>query len=108
MLIAGLGGIYTELFGMVSLRLLPVDSFEIETILSEIKGLEKLLTGYRGQPPLDREALIAAIGQLSRLVSSKSDHIELLEINPLRVLPAGQGVCALDCVMELTDKKGAV
>lgn len=100
-LMVGLGGIYTELFKMVSIRTLPVSAGEIDRMLDEIPGLGKMLAGYRGQPAMDRRALVEAIKTVSDLASANARRVKLLEINPLRVFEDGKGVCALDCVIEL-------
>lgn len=100
-LLVGLGGIYTELFKLTSCRLLPITRSEIERMLAEIPGLEKLLNGYRKQPAYDKCSLVGAIERISRFVHSNEDRIELVEINPLRVLPGNGGIQALDCVIKL-------
>ncbi len=103
-LVLGLGGIYTELFKMISIRLVPVDRHSVEAAIDEIPGLPKLLAGYRGHGGYDREALVDAIGRLSDLVAASKGAVSLLEINPMRVMDRGQGVRALDCVMEIKAK----
>lgn len=102
-LVVGLGGIYTELFKMTSCRLLPLVRADVEKMLEEIPGLAKLLAGYRGQPPYDREALIAAILNISAFIADNRERVELFEINPLRVLPGNGGVRVLDCVIKITE-----
>lgn len=97
----GLGGIYTELFKLVSIRSLPLSSSDIGRALDEIPGFSKLLAGYRGHCGYDRAALVKTIRRLSDIVMASDERISLLEINPLRVMDNGQGVCALDCVLEL-------
>ncbi len=100
-LMVGLGGIYTELFKMVSIRTLPVSEKEVDRMLDEIPGITKMMSGYRGQPVMDREELVKTIKALADLVSANAGRVKLLEINPLRVFEKGKGVCALDCVIEL-------
>ena len=55
----------------------------------------KLLEGYRGAPPADREALIDALLRVSRLVDDLPEICEL-DINPLVARGPGQGVVAVD------------
>jgi len=70
-------------------------------------GIEKilLLTGYRGGPAHDIEALAQAIVSVSNFATRHGDRFRSLEINPLRVLPGagpiGSGVIALDAVIEM-------
>lgn len=100
-LMVGLGGIYTELFKMVSIRTLPVSEAEVDRMLNEIPGISKMMGGYRGQPVMDRKALVKTIKALADLAATNAEKVKLLEINPLRVFEEGKGVCALDCVIEL-------
>lgn len=100
-LMIGLGGIYTELFKMVSIRVLPISRNEISLAIDEIPGLPEILAGFRGQAEMDRESLVEIVKILCDIVSKNNKRVELLEINPLRVMKKGSGVCALDCVMEL-------
>jgi acetyltransferase len=100
-LVAGLGGIYTELFKMTSCRLLPVTRSDVEQMLDEIPGLPQLLAGYRGQLPFDRKSLVGAIMSVSGFITANRESIDLFEINPLRVLPDKGGVRVLDCVIKI-------
>ena len=100
-LMLGLGGIYTELFRMISLRLIPARREDIEHAIDEIPGLSKLLSGFRGHIGYDRKALVDAVYGIAEVVQKSEGRISLVEINPLRILTPGQGVVALDCVMEL-------
>jgi acetyltransferase len=100
-LLVGLGGIYTELFKLASCRLLPISRGEIQRMLAEVPGLQKLLDGYRKQPAYDESSLVAAIERIAGFVCRNQDRVELFEVNPLRVLPGHGGVQALDCVVKL-------
>jgi len=53
------------------------------------------LKGYRNLPPADREAVIEALLRIGQLAVDLPDVMEV-EINPLRVLPEGEGAVALD------------
>jgi hypothetical protein len=60
-----------------------------------------ILGGVRGKPPADVDALCGTIVGLSRLVLSLGDQLLGLDINPLIVLPKGQGAVAVDAVVEI-------
>jgi acyl-CoA synthetase (NDP forming) len=90
----GLGGIYVELFNDVAFRIAPVSREAARAMIFETRA-GRLLSGYRGTPAADIENLIACIHQFSQLCLD-FPQIEEAEINPLRVLPVGQGVLALD------------
>ncbi len=53
------------------------------------------LKGWRNQPPADREIVIKYLMRLSQL-GEEHPNIEELEMNPLYVLPEGQGAYAVD------------
>ena len=90
----GMGGIYAEALADVSFRLAPLSRTDAEEMLAEVRSA-RLLKGLRGTQPADREALIDALLRVGWLAHSCS-AISELDINPLSVLPEGQGVCALD------------
>lgn len=98
----GLGGIYTELFRLVSWRVAPFDREEARRLLEEIQGLPSYLQGYRNTPKMDVEALLDTVSAFSHWVYRLRERVRSVEINPLAVLPEGQGVCALDCVITLS------
>jgi acetate---CoA ligase (ADP-forming) len=100
----GSGGVLVELLQDVSLRIAPISSIEAEEMIAETK-LSKLLSGYRGRVEADKEALIDALVKLSLFVSDYKDYLKEVEINPLLVLPKGQGYRAVDGLVVLNDKQ---
>ncbi len=96
----GLGGIYTELLKDVTRRFAPFDVAEAKDMIQEIKGAA-LLNGFRGQPALDIDALADTLSRLSLLIADHADRIAEIDINPLFVRPAGQGVTAADALIVL-------
>jgi succinyl-CoA synthetase beta subunit len=60
-----------------------------------------LLNGYRGSPLADVSALVNAIVAFSNMAAQLGDRLVEAEINPLFVLPEGQGVMAADGVASL-------
>jgi acyl-CoA synthetase (NDP forming) len=96
-LLLGLGGIWVEALGDV--RLLPVDADEaqIAEALHKLRAA-KLLTGFRGAPPVDIEAVTKAVLAIGRLVRTTPGIVEI-DINPLMVHAEGQGATALDALI---------
>jgi acetyltransferase len=92
MMMFGLGGIFVELFQDVSFRVAPLTKRDAIEMVQSTRAA-KLLTGYRGQNPVDVDAVIDTILRLSQLAID-FDEIEEIEINPLLVLE--KGVLALD------------
>lgn len=98
----GLGGIYVEVLKDVSFRLAPLTFSEARRMVGEIKAYQ-LLQGVRGQPKSDIDAVVDALQRLSQLVVDWP-AIEELDINPLLVLPAGQGAIAADVRILLAEE----
>ena len=96
-LYVGLGGIWIEALRDVRVLAAEATPDEIRHELRQLAGWP-LLTGARGRPPADVSALCDAIVAFGRAVAA-TPAITAFEINPLLVLPAGQGVVALDAVL---------
>lgn len=94
-LLLGAGGVAAELFQDTALRLLPIARADAEAMLDELKAAQ-LLRGWRGAPPADRTALLDAILAFAAMAAAAGERLSEAEINPLFVLPEGQGVLAVD------------
>ena len=57
------------------------------------------LQGFRGRPAADLEALEDTLVRVSYLAKHLEGRLGGLDINPLMVLPAGQGVKAVDALV---------
>jgi acyl-CoA synthetase (NDP forming) len=99
--ILGLGGIFVELLKDATLRLPPVSRRDARMMIADLKG-RQILDGFRGKPASDQEALMTAIVQIGQLATDFSGMITSLDINPLMVLPEGQGVVAADILIEMS------
>lgn len=91
----GQGGVLAEVFADAVLRLAPVDEAEAMEMIGAVKGLAGV-RGYRGLPRGDLAALARAIVAFSHLAHLPG--IVQAEINPLAILPEGQGVAVLDAL----------
>jgi acetate---CoA ligase (ADP-forming) len=96
-LLLGLGGIWVEALGDV--RLLPVDADETQIVeaLSKLRTA-KLLTGFRGAPPVDIDSVTKAVLAIGRLMRTTPGIVEI-DVNPLMVHAKGQGATALDALI---------
>ena len=83
----GLGGIMVEIFQDVSLRLLPLTKDEALSMIQEIKGYG-LIAGYRGQPPVDENALADCLLAVARMAENNPKLIEI-DMNPVVAYPDG-------------------
>lgn len=98
MLMVGFGGIYVELFQDVAFSPLPVDAAEADRLLSRLK-VSRLLEGFRGAPPADRKALVAALVALSDFGLQHAGRLAALDLNPVIVHEAGKGMSIVDAML---------
>ncbi len=98
--VLGMGGVLVEILRDTAVRRAPVDPEEARAMIQELAGY-RLLAGYRGQPAADLTELADTVSRVSRLALDLQDRLVALDINPLRVLPDGHGVMALDVLIEL-------
>jgi acyl-CoA synthetase (NDP forming) len=98
----GLGGIFIEVLRDVVFRRCPFDAAEALRMLRRLKGFP-LLDGARGRPVADLAALAAALAALSAFAAAAGPRLLSVDVNPLLVLPAGQGAFAADAVLELAE-----
>ena len=103
-ILLGAGGTATEVFKDTAMRLLPqsggLGTDEAFGLVRDLKSWI-LLDGFRGRPKGDIDALVAAIVAFSGMVASLGPLLLEAEINPIFVLPHGQGVRAADGVVVL-------
>ncbi|NKC33367.1 acetate--CoA ligase family protein [Falsiroseomonas selenitidurans] len=97
----GLGGVFIEIFADVAFRRCPLDATQAEAMIRSLRGFP-LLDGARGKPRADVAALAQALVALSRFAVGAGPRLASAEINPLLVLPAGEGAFAADAVLELS------
>jgi acetate---CoA ligase (ADP-forming) len=88
----GLGGIMVEIFQDVSLRLLPLSRGDALDMIREIKGYN-LLSGYRGRPPVDEQALADCLIAVAQMAEN---HPEILEIDLNPVIAYPDGILTVD------------
>lgn len=92
----GLGGAFVELFRDVSFGLAPLKKDDALWLIRQIKGC-RLLDGYRGNPPVDFDALINIIVSVSEMMAT--DLIKEIDLNPIALYP--QRAIILDAKMEI-------
>lgn len=99
LVMVGSGGKYVEALRDVAVLLPPFDE---AAVIGKLRGLRigALLDGVRGDPPADVQALARQAVLLGRFGVSAADRVASVDINPVLVGPAGQGVVALDALVE--------
>jgi acetyl-CoA synthetase len=102
-IVVGGGGILVEMMKDSASLLLPTTKEDILRALSQLK-CAPLLNGFRGAAHGDVNAVADAILAVAKMIESDPSAILELDINPLMVLPEGQGVVAADALIKLAEK----
>jgi acetyl-CoA synthetase len=99
-LVVGAGGVLTELLKDSVTLLPPWTEGSIAAALGSLRS-RPLLTGYRGKPPGDIDALVGAILRIGAYATAHLDTLVELDVNPIIVRPRGSGVLAVDALIRL-------
>jgi acyl-CoA synthetase (NDP forming) len=96
----GLGGILTELIADSVSLLIPASAAQVGEAWGGLRA-SALLTGYRGRPAADMDAIVGAVMAVQSFVQTHSADLQELEINPLICLP--DGAVAADALIRIGD-----
>ncbi len=77
----GIGGVLVEVMEDVSFRIAPINDFDADEMVHEIKGF-KILDGYRGKPPADLDSIKHVLKEISELVYEHQEISEM-DLNPV-------------------------
>lgn len=92
----GLGGIFTEIFRDVSFGLAPLGKEDAFWMATGIRG-QRLLEGFRGNPPVDKGALADILVKASEVMAT--GYVEEIDLNPVSLYATGAMV--LDAKLKL-------
>jgi acetyltransferase len=95
----GLGGIYVEILREISQRHVPMTEEDLDEMITSTKAY-KLLSGARGLPKCDIDAIKDVIRKIVH-ITNENPEITELEINPIIAGREGQGCWAVDCLCVL-------
>ncbi|MDH5416049.1 MAG: acetate--CoA ligase family protein [Nitrosopumilus sp.] len=107
MLMAGLGGIMTEVFKDVAFRMLPITTSDAKSMLHELKG-SKLLKGFRGSTPIDINMVAKALVQIGKMGIDNADYINSIDFNPVIVYPKSYFVVDAKIILNNELKKNSI
>ncbi len=99
LIMVGMGGVAAELLADHAFRIPPVTHSDAAEMIRELRGFP-LLSGYRGRPAADLDALAAVAVAVGDLLCER-DTIAEVDLNPL--LATADGAVALDALVTLTD-----
>ncbi|MFM2278993.1 MAG: pimeloyl-CoA synthetase [Pseudomonadota bacterium] len=94
----GLGGVFVEVLKDVTFRAAPFDEDEAMRMIRDIRGYA-MLEGVRGAARSDVAALAALLSKLSHFAAANAGSIASIDLNPVMVMPEGQGVRPLDALI---------
>ncbi len=95
----GLGGIFVETLKDVQFRLAPLAEEDAWEMVRSIKGYP-VLSGTRGEKPVDREMLVEILTRFSRLAADYPE-INEMDLNPVFALEEGKGAVVVDARLML-------
>ena len=105
-LMFGLGGIFVEVMKDVVLHRCPIDEPTARKLIFSIRGAP-LLQGVRGKLPCDVGALATMMVRLSSFAAAAGPRLRGIDLNPVLVMPEGQGCYAADALIDLELTKEA-
>ncbi len=81
-IMAGIGGIYTEVFRDVSFRVLPITKEDAISMIDDLKG-NKILKGFRGMQPVNLNMLAEALVNIGKFGTEMAPYYESIDFNPI-------------------------
>ena len=93
----GVGGILAEAVADVAFRLVPLTPVDAEDLVDDL-ATQSLLGEFRGEPAVDRDALVAVVTGLAALAEARPD-VTSVDLNPLIVVD-GRPI-AVDALVEV-------
>lgn len=98
------GGVLIEYLADAAFDVAPVDRASAKLMLDSL-GIRRLLSGYRGSPPANLDALVDAIVRFSWLVADMAPHLTELDVNP--IIAGSTGATAVDALIVPSRRAGA-
>jgi acyl-CoA synthetase (NDP forming) len=96
-IMAGIGGIYTELYKDVSFRVVPIEEIDAKEMVEEIKG-KALLEGFRNINA-DKDLVIELIQKVAKIGEELIDKIDQMDLNPVFIYE--NSYCVVDAKLIL-------
>jgi succinyl-CoA synthetase beta subunit len=78
----GIGGVAVEVYKDTAIRMAPLEAKDVASMISDLTA-RKLIEGFRGSEPVNKELLAKTVVDFSKLVMELSDDIESIDLNPV-------------------------
>jgi len=96
-IMCGIGGIFTELYKDVVFRVVPIDKYDANHMVEEIKG-KKLLEGFRGIKS-NKNLVIDLLLKVSKIGEELMEEIDQMDLNPVFIYETNY--CVVDAKLIL-------
>lgn len=81
-IMAGIGGIYTEVFKDVSFRVLPITKDDAKSMIEDLRG-KQILKGFRGMQPVNMDMLAEALVNIGKFGTDMAPYYDSIDFNPV-------------------------
>ncbi len=106
-IMAGLGGVMTEVFKDVAWRMLPITESDAKSMIEELKS-SKLFKGFRGSTPISMDMLSKALVQIGKIGTENASYINSIDFNPIVVYPKSYFVVDAKIILSTEINKNAI
>lgn len=106
-IMAGLGGVMTEVFKDVAWRMLPITLADAKSMIEELKS-SKLFKGFRGSAPIDLNMLAKALVQIGKIGVDNATYVNSIDFNPIVVYPKSYFVVDAKIILAKEVNKNAI
>ena len=106
-IMAGLGGVMTEVFKDVAWRMLPITESDAKSMIEELKS-SKLFKGFRGSQPISMDMLSKALVQIGKIGTENASYINSIDFNPIVVYPKSYFVVDAKIILSKEINKNAI
>jgi len=106
-IMAGLGGVMTEVFKDVAFRMLPITTADAKSMLNELKS-SKIFKGFRGSEPIDMNMLAKALVQIGKIGVDNAKYVNSIDFNPVVVYAKSYYVVDAKIILSKEINKNAI
>jgi acyl-CoA synthetase (NDP forming) len=99
----GAGGTAVELLGDLAVRVCPLAATDAAEMIRSL-AIFPMLTGFRGQPPVDLDALEEVVLRIGALADAHREIVEL-DLNP--VIAGTSDALAVDARIRIAERRSA-